>query len=91
MLLTQLDKAAGLRAISRTSVMAYAVHAKPVKEIEGPAMILSQIGDVAGALEELDRLEPGPSWMRAQTLDPRWAPIRADPRFRALLLKYVTP
>ena len=54
---------------------------------EGRAQILAQCGNPDAALDELKRLLPGPSWLSVHTLrlDPRWDPIRADPRFLALL------
>ncbi|HSW27982.1 MAG TPA: protein kinase [Longimicrobiales bacterium] len=58
------------------------------------ALILAQIGDVEGALKALERLLSGPSLMvSAHTvrLDPRYDPIRNDPRFQALLAKYAEP
>jgi tetratricopeptide (TPR) repeat protein len=53
---------------------------------EGRAQILAQCGNPDAALDEITRLLPGPSWLSVHTLrlDPRWDPIRADPRFLAL-------
>jgi serine/threonine-protein kinase len=64
--------------------------------IEGPmlaedrARILAQAGDAEAALDEIERLLPGPSLLSVHTLrlDPRWDPIRDLPRFRALLKRY---
>ena len=57
---------------------------------EDCARILAQAGDAEAALDEIDRLLAGPSWLsvHALRLDPRWDPIREHPRFKALLAKY---
>jgi TolB-like protein len=57
---------------------------------EGRAQILAQCGRVDAALDEIQRLLPGPSWLSVHTLrlDPRWDPIRSHPRFQALLEVY---
>jgi TolB-like protein len=57
---------------------------------EDRARILAGAGDVDGALEEIERLLSRPSWISANMLrlDPRWDPIREQPRFKALLAKY---
>jgi serine/threonine-protein kinase len=55
------------------------------------AKILAQLGEAEAALDEIERLLVGPSTLlSAHTLrlDPRWDPIRDDPRFQALLEKY---
>jgi hypothetical protein len=54
------------------------------------AQILAQSARPDAALDEIERLLPGPSWLSVHTvrLDPRWDPIRANPRFQALLKKY---
>ena len=51
------------------------------------AQILAQSGSADAALDEIERLLPGPSWLSVHTLrlDPRWDPIRARPRFQAIL------
>jgi eukaryotic-like serine/threonine-protein kinase len=60
---------------------------------EERARILAGIGEADAALQEIERLLAGPSWVSAHTLrlDPRWDPIRKDPRFQALLVKYANP
>ncbi len=54
---------------------------------EDRARILAQTGDADEALDEIERLLAGPSWLSVQLLrlDPRWDPIREHPRFGALL------
>jgi serine/threonine protein kinase/TolB-like protein/Flp pilus assembly protein TadD len=54
------------------------------------AQILAQSGRADRALDEVERLLTGPSWLSVHTLrlDPRWDPIRAHPRFEALLRKF---
>ena len=60
---------------------------------EDRARILAQAGDTEAALDEIERLLEGPSFLSTHTLrlDPRWDPIRKHPRFIALLAKYRTP
>jgi serine/threonine-protein kinase len=58
------------------------------------AWILAQAGAVEPALVEIERLLTSPSFfVSAHTLrlDPRWDPIRDDPRFQALLVRYAEP
>ena len=60
---------------------------------ESCALILAQLGEADAALDEIERLLAGPSWLSVQTLrfDPRWDAIREHPRFKALLVKYANP
>ena len=57
---------------------------------EDRARILAQARDAEAALDEIERLLPGPSWLSVHTLrlDPLWDPIREHPRFKALLATY---
>jgi eukaryotic-like serine/threonine-protein kinase len=57
---------------------------------EDRARILAQAGDAEAALDEIDRLLAGPSFLSVHTLrlDPRWDPIRDHRRFNALLEKH---
>ncbi len=60
---------------------------------ERRAEILAAIGEADTALAEIERLLVEPSWITAHILrlDPRWDPLRDDPRFQALLVKYANP
>jgi hypothetical protein len=60
---------------------------------EDRALILAQAGDAETALDEIEPLLAGPSWLTVHTLrlDPGWDPIREHPRFKALLVKYAQP
>jgi tetratricopeptide (TPR) repeat protein len=57
---------------------------------EDRAMILAQAGDAEAALDKIERLLAGPSYVTVYTLrlDPRWDPIREYPQFQALLRRY---
>jgi TolB-like protein len=57
---------------------------------EERARVLAQAGYADEALDEIERLLAGPSWLSVHTLrlDPRWDSIRNHPRFTALLEKY---
>jgi hypothetical protein len=54
------------------------------------AQILAQTDHPDAALDEVERLLPGPSWLSVHKLrlDPRWDAIRTHPRFQALVRKY---
>ncbi|MBD3869785.1 MAG: tetratricopeptide repeat protein, partial [Acidobacteria bacterium] len=54
------------------------------------AHIYTILGDNDAALERLEYLLDNPSYLSAPFLrmDPRWDPVRDDPRFQALLEKY---
>jgi serine/threonine-protein kinase len=57
------------------------------------AQILTQAGEAAAALDEIERLLPGPGLLTVHILrlSPVWDPIREHPRFKALLVKYADP
>ena len=56
------------------------------------AHIYTILGDNEAALEQLEHLLANPSYLSAPFLrmDPRWDPLKDDPRFQALLEKYDT-
>ena len=60
---------------------------------EDRARILAGIADADAALAEIERSLSIPSYASVHTLrlDPRWDPIRNDPRLKALLVKYANP
>jgi eukaryotic-like serine/threonine-protein kinase len=60
---------------------------------EQHAQILAQAGETQVAIDEVARLLAQPSLTTVHTLrlDPLWDPIRSDPRFQALLVRYADP
>jgi tetratricopeptide (TPR) repeat protein len=54
---------------------------------DGRARILAHAGDAEAALDEIERLLAGPSWLSVHTLrlDPVWDPLRGNPRFERLV------
>ena len=57
------------------------------------ALILTDLGDRDAALAELERFlaRPGHTSANEIRLAPWFDPLRSDPRFQALLVKYATP
>ncbi len=58
--------------------------------MEDLALIYAMVGNQDAAIQQLDRLLSGPSWISVPLLrlDPRWDPLRRNPKFDALLAKY---
>ena len=58
--------------------------------LEDLACIYALVGEVDGAVEQLERLLSAPSSIAVPMLriDPTWNPLRDNPRFQALLAKY---
>ena len=53
-----------------------------------PALAWMKLGDRERALRELEHLcEARSPWIRALKVEPQWDPLRADPRFQAILRK----
>ena len=77
----------------KASVAYRDVHLRSYLLIEARALIFAQAGALEAALREIEELLPGPSSTSVHNLrlDPRWDPIRNDPRFQALLKKYDPP
>jgi len=55
------------------------------------AHIYALLGDVEKSVEQLEFLLSRPSWISVPFLkkDPRWLPLKGEPRFEALLARYV--
>jgi hypothetical protein len=61
-----------------------------VSRVEDLALIYTMVGNQEAALQQLDFLLSHPSLISATLLqlDPRWDPLRKNPKFEALLAKY---
>ena len=61
-----------------------------VSGVEDLARIYTMVGNQEAAIEQLDYLLSHPSWISATLLrvEPRWDPLRKNPKFVALLAKY---
>jgi hypothetical protein len=61
-----------------------------VARVEELALIYTMVGDQEAALGKLDYLLSHPSWISVPLLklEPRWDPLRKNPKFEALLAKY---
>jgi len=57
---------------------------------EDLALIYTMVGNQEDAIQQLDYLLSHPSWISVPLLrlDPRWDPLRKNPKFEALLAKY---
>jgi tetratricopeptide (TPR) repeat protein len=66
----------------------YQIGRKPEAKPEEQAIAALKVGDRDQAIGSLERLseQRGP-WLRIIKIDPQWDPLRADPRFQALLRK----
>jgi serine/threonine-protein kinase len=84
------DRAAALRDAHRLeSRVRHAGGYIEAHLLEDRARILAQIGETGAALDQIEQLLQGPSWLSENILrlDPSWDPIRDHPRFRALLAR----
>jgi serine/threonine-protein kinase len=61
-----------------------------ILRIEDLALIQTMVGNQEAAIKNLDLLLSRPSWISVPLLrlDPRWDPLRKNPRFESLLAKY---
>lgn len=78
----------GRRGVELLPVTADAVYG--VSHVIDLAHIQVLLGDTGEALGQLEFLLSRPGWISEPFLrfDPRWRPLRGDPRFEALLAKY---
>ena len=62
----------------------------PVVQLDAIIRVFAPAGDYNAMIAELDAYLAGPGWWSIDGLlpDPRWDPIRDDPRFQALVEKY---
>ncbi|HQR45094.1 MAG TPA: protein kinase [Thermoanaerobaculia bacterium] len=60
------------------------------RRVEDLALIHAKVGNPEAAIERLDWLLSHPSWISVPLLrlDPRWDPLRKNPKFEALLARY---
>jgi serine/threonine protein kinase/tetratricopeptide (TPR) repeat protein len=63
---------------------------RALRRIEDLALVYTMVGQSTEAIAQLDHLlaESGGFTPQVLRLDPRWDPLRADPRFQVLLAKY---
>ena len=61
-----------------------------VSRVEDLARIYTMVGNHEAAIQQLDYLLSHPSWISVTLLklDPRWDPLRKNPKFEALLARY---